>query len=164
MEDRSNWHKVIETRARKGKLVVDEIRKWRIRQGWFVDNRDVRANGVDLVAWIGRNPSKPDNDRVYEVYEITNWNKRGFCLQERLDGMIANLNSEEKEIKTKHPDSTIVKIIIFSYRENLRKLGYEHAHDLTRKNHICLVFGYEMELTENGELIKGWSDAQELPP
>jgi hypothetical protein len=156
MENNVNWHRVNEKRALKGKLTVDKIREWRIKQGWNVDYRDVRANGVDLVAWIARDLADSTENRWYEVYEITNWNINSFCTQDRLDGMIKNLNSEENNILEEHKDASVVKIIIFNYRENLRKIGLEHAQDLTTKNHIYIAFGNEIKLEEDEELIEGW--------
>ena len=161
MDDTSKSHLVNEKRARKGQLVVDKLREYRTHQGWTVDYRDVSANGVDLIAWTSRDPTDLNKSRWYEVYEITNWNRNSFCLQDRLNGMIKNLNSEESNILKEHPDASVVKIIIFNYRENLRKIGLKHAHDLTAKNHIFIAFGNEINLEESGEVIKGWMDADE---
>jgi hypothetical protein len=152
----NDWHQVIEKRARKGKLMVDAIRECRTEQGWNVDYRNVRANGVDLMAWQARNPEEPTKNLWYEIYEITNWNINGYCTKERLNGMIKNLNSKESEILKEKPDARVVKIIVFNYRENLRKIGLKYAHDLTANNHIYIAFGTEMKLEENEEIIEGW--------
>ena len=146
LEDTTDWHKVIPKRVKKGNLMVDKIRQSRKEQGWIVDHRDPKANGVDLVA---------TKDGWYEVYEITNWNKNGFILEPRLDCMINNLNSEERTILSQHPDASLVKIILFNYRENLRKLGFEEVMEKTRNNNIWIAFSCEIELEDDEEAIMG---------
>jgi hypothetical protein len=159
MEKKKSFHKINEKRASKGKLPVDLIRKNRKEQGWTVDNRHVSENGVDFVTWIPQDPNKPDGFRWYEIYEFTNWNIRGFILTKRFNEMIENLNSEEKDVLTQYPNSGIIKIIIFNYRENLRKLGEREAKELAKKNNIHIIFGAEIELIQNGiEAKKYWED------
>jgi hypothetical protein len=131
MDNKSNYHQVIKKRAHKGKLMVDNIREFHKEHGWNVDYRDVRANGVDLVAWIKQNPKKlvfklgkvPFFPRIYYVYEITNWNTKSWCPKKRLEDMINNLNSEDNKILKEHPNSLVVKEIRFNYPENLREIG-----------------------------------------
>jgi len=72
--------------------------------------------------------------------------------------MIKNLNFEEKKIRKEHPEASISKIIIFNYRENLRKIGLEHAQELTKINKIYIVFGNEINLEDGEEILEGWKD------
>lgn len=155
MERVSLFHKVIIDRAEKGKIMVDKIRECYKEQGWYVDERDVRANGVDLVAWTEKDPYEPAKGSWYEVCEITNWNPNGFCLWYRLNGMIGNLNSEERNILRVHPNASVVKILCFNYCENFRKIGLENVQVVLEKNHILLVFGEELVLEE---VVSGWID------
>jgi len=51
---------------------------------YTVDHRNVRANGVDLVAWIGTDSEDQTKNRSYEVYEITNWNTNSFLSSRKI--------------------------------------------------------------------------------
>jgi hypothetical protein len=174
MDNKNNWHQVNEKRARKGKLMVNNIREFHKEHGWNVDYRNVRANGVDLVAWIEQDPTDPIIllkkvpffHRIYHIYEITNWNIKGWCSKDRLEEMIDNLNSEENKILKEHPSSLVLKQIRFNYPENLREIGLELAYKRTKENHIFMEFGKEITLEEDEKLIEGWIEGknQKLSP
>jgi hypothetical protein len=168
MENNVNWHQVNEKRATKGKLMVEYIREFHKGHGWNVDNRDVRANGVDLVAWKKQNPRNlvfvlgkvPFFPRIYYIYEITNWNIKGWCPKKRLEEMINNLNLEENKILKKQPNSAVIKEIRFNYPENLRVISEEFARKRALENGILIRFGKEITLEED-EVIKGWIEAKD---